>query len=209
MGPVGGGGGGNDSYAILNDAREIDRAIDSVTRNIDQIKSLQQRALDDPDTGRDTKSSQDLRRLNDDTQALTSSLKDRVQKLKGRPGAGDTNNKDQVGRVSRKLQSAIQDLQRADADYRRKLTEQQERQYRIVRPDASEAEVKQACEDPQGMQVFSQAVCHSHAFLPLCSTHANLTCSFSFYNPTAAASPSPPCAPCRAGTRPSRRSSAT
>ena len=162
MGPVGGAGGrpqGGDTYAILNDCKDIDRGIDSVLRNIDQIKYLQQRALDDPDASRDTKSSRDLRALNDDTQALTSALKDRLQKIKNRPEAGETSNRAQVTRVNRKLQDAIQEKQRVDSDFRRKLTEQNERQYRIVRPDASEAEVKEACADPAGMQVFSQAVC--------------------------------------------------
>ena len=165
MGAVGGAGGrpqGGDSYAILNDCRDIDRGIDSVLGNIDRIKYLQQRTLDDPDGSRENKSSRDLRALNDDTQALTSSLKDRIQKIKGRPEAGETSNRGQVNRVQRKLQEAIQDKQKVDADFRRKLQEQNERQYKIVRPDASEAEVKEACADPAGMQVFSQAVGGPH-----------------------------------------------
>ena len=169
MGPVGatgtsGGYGrsqGGDSYAILNDCRDIDRGIDAVLRNIDQIKYLQQRSLDAPDGSRETKNNRELRTLNDDTQALTSSLKDRIQKIKSRPGAGETSNRAQVERVNRKLQEVIKDKQKVDADFRRKLQEQNERQYRIVRPDASEAEVKEATSDPAGMQVFSQAVCHS------------------------------------------------
>ena len=163
MGQVGGAGGpgrrqGGDSYAILNDCQDIDRGIDAVVRNIDQIKYLQQRSLDDPDGSRDTKNNREMRALNDDTQALTSSLKDRIQKIKSRPEAGETSNSAQVTRVNGKLQRAIQEKQKADADFRRKLQEQNERQYRIVRPDASEAEVREACADPAGMQVFSQAV---------------------------------------------------
>ena len=200
MGPVGGRG---DSRAILDDCQDIDRGIDSVLRNIDQIKYLQQRSLDDPDGGRDTKSARDLRSLNDDTQALTAALKDRIQKIKGRPGANETANRGQIGRVQRKLQEAIQTKQKIDSDFRKRLTEQNARQYRIVRPDASEAEVQQASEDPAGMQVFSQAV----SVCPPLFLHI-LTLASSC-KATAAASRSRHFVPFRAATRPSRKSSAT
>ena len=48
-----------------------------------------------------------------------------------------------------------------DSTFRKKLQEQMARQYRIVRPEASEAEVREAVEDTSNQQVFSQALLQS------------------------------------------------
>ena len=72
--------------------------------------------------------------------------------------SGDPRNAPQVGRVDRKLKAAINEYQQNESEFRKKLGAQMERQYRIVRPDASEQEVREAVEDTSNNQVFSQAV---------------------------------------------------
>ncbi|CRK26260.1 hypothetical protein BN1708_014441 [Verticillium longisporum] len=68
---------------------------------------------------------------------------------------------DEVGRVDRRLKQVIQQYQQIESTFRKKTQEQMARQYRIVRPDADESEVRQAVEDPNGGQVFSQALMQS------------------------------------------------
>ena len=80
--------------------------------------------------------------------------------------SGDPRNAPQVGRVDRKLKAAINEYQQNESEFRKKLGAQMERQYRIVRPDASEQEVREAVEDTSNNQVFSQAV-RSPILLPL------------------------------------------
>ena len=147
-----------DPMAILNECREISRGIDSIGRNLERLQLLQQQALDDPDASQNTRTNRELDSLSSETMTLYRSFAGRITKLKQTPGAGDEKNAAQVGSVDRKLKDAIQRYQTVDAEFRKRLQAQMARQYRIVRPDASEAEVREACEDVSSTQVFSQAV---------------------------------------------------
>ena len=134
------------------------RGIDSIGRNLERLQYLQQQSLDDTDASQSTQTNRELDNLSSETMTLYRSFAARIKKLKENPGSGDPKNAAQVGSVDRRLKDAIQRYQTVDADFRKKLQAQMARQYRIVRPDASEAEVREACEDTSSTQVFSQAV---------------------------------------------------
>jgi syntaxin 1B/2/3 len=165
MGRVNGGAynqsAGNDPMAVLNEARAIDQGIDSISKNLERLQYLQRQSLDDPDASQQTKTNRELDTLSSETMTMYRSFTARVKKLKGMPGAGSEQNAAQVGRVDRKLKDAIQRYQTVDAEFRKNLQAQMARQYRIVRPDASESEVREACEDTSSTQVFSQALLQS------------------------------------------------
>ncbi|MCJ1312737.1 Plasma membrane t-SNARE, secretory vesicle fusion [Agyrium rufum] len=164
LGALNGGGGytqGQDSKAILNECREISRGIDSIGQNLERLQYMQQQALDDPDASQNTQTNRSLDALGTETMSLYRSFAARIKKLKQTPGAGDSMNAAQVGSVDRKLKEAIQRYQTVDAEFRKKLQAQMARQYKIVRPDASDAEVREACEDVTSTQVFSQALLQS------------------------------------------------
>ena len=147
-----------DPYAILNECRDIDHGIDSIERNLQRLQFLQQRSLDDPDASQNTATNRELDAMSAETMTLYRSFASRIQKIKSQKESGTQQNAPQVGRVDRKLKDAIQKYQTVDAEFRRKLQAQLARQYRIVRPDANESEVREACEDTTSTQVFSQAV---------------------------------------------------
>lgn len=151
---------GRDPNAILNECREIDRGVDSIERNLERLRFLQQRAIDDTDASQNTTTNRELDALSSETMTLYRNFGHRLKVIKGIKESGDPRNSPQVGRVDRKLKTAINDYQQVDSEFRKKLSAQMERQYRIVRPDASDAEVREAIEDTSNNQVFSQAVCH-------------------------------------------------
>ena len=159
MTAMNGAAGGRDPNAVLNECREIDRGIDSIERNIERLRFLQQRAIDDVDASQNTATNRELDALSSETMTLYRNFGHRLKTVKGMKESGDPRNSPQVGRVDRKLKNAINEYQQVDSDFRKKLSEQMARQYRIVRPDASEAEVREAIEDTSNNQVFSQAVC--------------------------------------------------
>jgi syntaxin 1B/2/3 len=79
--------------------------------------------------------------------------------VKSVPEGRQPRNSAQVGRVERRLKEANQEYQQVEAGFRKKTQDQMARQYRIVRPNASEAEVRAAVEDTSGnAQVFQQAL---------------------------------------------------
>lgn len=186
--------------AILNECREVDRGIDSIGRNLERLQLLQQQALDDPDASQNTRTNRELDALSTETMTLYRSFAGRVKKIKQTPGAGDEKNAAQVGRVDRKLKDAIQRYQTVDAEFRKKLQAQMARQYRIVRPDASEAEVREACEDVSSTQVFSQAVS-----LPPTSCRVSADHLHSFSKVIVVVNPNPLYGLYRVDTRLSRR----
>lgn len=169
MGPVNGRTGGaysatpgRDPNAILNECRDIERSIDEIGGNVKRVGALQQRALDDPDASQGTQTNRELDKLTSITIAAYHSLGERLKVIKQKPESGDPRNKAQVGLVDRKLKQAITEYRGMDATFSKKLAHQMERQFRIVRPDASEQEVREAVQDTSNTQVFSQALMTSN-----------------------------------------------
>jgi syntaxin 1B/2/3 len=151
----------NDPNYILNECREIDRGIDSIKASLDNLAALQQRALDDPDSSVQSSTNRQLDASSSQTMTMYRNFAARIKALKQQPESGSPKNAPQVGKIDRKLKSAIQEYQSMDSAFRKKLQEQMARQYRIVRPEASEQEVRDAVEDTSNQQVFSQALLQS------------------------------------------------
>lgn len=149
----------SDPNAILNECREIDRAIDSIDLSLKDLKQTQTNLLNNPDAKSD-KTKLDEKAT--ETTAMCRSLAGRIKAIKMKPESGSPKNAPQVGKVDRRLQAVVMAYRTMDADYQGRLREQMARQYRIVRPEASEAEVRRAVEDNTEQQVFSQALMQSN-----------------------------------------------
>lgn len=147
-----------DPNAILNECRDIDRGIDSIERNLERLRFLQTRAIDDPDASQGTQTNREIDALSSETMTLYRNFGARIKAIKQQRESGEPRNKPQVGKVDRKLKSAINEYQQIESDFRKKLSEQMARQYRIVKPEATDEEVRAAIEDTSNNQVFSQAV---------------------------------------------------
>lgn len=152
---------GGDPNGILNECRNIDRGIDDVERSLSQLRMFHQRALDDADSFSSSTANRQLDSLSSETMALYRSLTERVRTVKSNPDSRTPKNNPQVSRVDRRLKAAIQQYQQVESQFRKRTQEQMARQYRIVRPNASEDEVRAAVEDTSGGQVFSQALMQS------------------------------------------------
>ena len=150
-----------DPNAILNECRDIDLGVDQIERNLEQLRMLQQRTLDDADSSATSVTNRQLDSLSSETMADYRTLTDRVRLVKSNAEARSPKNSPQIGRVDRRLKSAIQQYQQVESQFRKRTQDQMARQYRIVRPDASEQEVRAAVEDTSGGQVFSQALMQS------------------------------------------------
>jgi len=151
----------SDPNAILNECREIDKGIDAIEDSLQTLKSLQQRSLDDPDSSVNSQTNRQLDTMSSETMTMYRNFAGRIKAIKQQPESGSPKNAPQLGKVDRRLKGAINSYQRVDADFRKKLQEQMARQYRIVRPEASEQEVREAVEDTSNQQVFSQALLQS------------------------------------------------
>ncbi|GJD02610.1 SNARE domain-containing protein [Colletotrichum higginsianum] len=154
--------GQSDPNAILNECRSIDQGIDQIEANLNQLRMLQERTLTDADTSASSSTARQLDALSSETMTMYRSLTDRVRTVKSSPDGQTPRNSPQVGRVDRRLKGAIQQYQQVESAFRKRTQDQMARQYRIVRPDADEREVREAVEDAgAGAQIFQQAVMQS------------------------------------------------
>jgi syntaxin 1B/2/3 len=158
-GAAAGAAGGRGPDHILNECRAIDRAIDDIEQELQRLDGVQQRYLADTNTSRESPLGREVDRLSQNIMTEYRGLVDRVRNIKSDRESGNPRNAPQVGKVDRRLKTTINRSQQLERDFRRRAQEQIARQYRIVRPDASDAEVQEAVEDTSNQQVFSQAVC--------------------------------------------------
>ena len=149
---------GNDPNRLLNEVRAIDQAIDKLESDIQRLKVMHDRSIQDTNADPKSPVQKEVDRLSGALIRDYTSLTSRVTNLKSDPQSGNPRNAPQIGKVNRRLKSMVQTYQRADSDYRAGIKENIARQYRIVRPDASDAEVREATEDTSNTQIFSQAV---------------------------------------------------
>ncbi|KAJ8115716.1 hypothetical protein ONZ43_g4605 [Nemania bipapillata] len=147
--------------SALDEISDINRGIDTIDRNLEQLRMLQQRSLDDADSSASSNTNRQLDQLSSETMAQYRSLTERVRQLKSKP-ENQQRFSQQVRRVDTRLKDAIRAYQQVESSFRKKTEEQMARQYRIVRPDATEAEVRAAVEDQTGGQVFQQALMQSN-----------------------------------------------
>ena len=147
--------------AILNECREIDRGVDQIEQNLEQLRMLQKRTLDDADASASSSANRQLDSLSAETMAHYRTLTERIRQVKSNPDSRTPKNNPQVGRVDRRLKGAITQYQQVESSFRKRTEEQMARQFRIIRPDASEQEVRRAIEDTHGGQVFQQALMQS------------------------------------------------
>ncbi|KAG5935201.1 hypothetical protein E4U53_000490 [Claviceps sorghi] len=146
---------------ILDECSGIDNGINQVEHNLEKLRMLQQRSLDDADSSAASAVNRQLDSLSTDTMALYRGLTERVRALKSKPPQQIAQYRGQVDRIDRRLKSAIQQYQQIESQFRKRTQEQMKRQYRIVRPDASEEEVKAVVEDTNNNQMFAQALMQS------------------------------------------------
>jgi len=145
-----------DPNAILNDCRAVARAIDDLENRLDELKRMQRNFVGGTGT-----SNRDVDNLSADIMSGYRGLGDRVRRIKSQPEASNARNKAQVDALDRRIRKAIQHYQTQESQFRKEVQEQQRRQYLIVRPDASEAEIREATEAGGDTQIFQQALLNS------------------------------------------------
>lgn len=134
--------------------------------NIQEIASLHQRALSSPDSN----SSAQLENLVTQTQLKNTQIRDQIKyleldALKTQDGTKSVKAR-QAKQLKTEFEKSLKDYQQEEVAYRQRYREQIARQYRIVNPEASEAEVQEASEMDWGSEgVFQTAVS-----FPGCST---------------------------------------
>lgn len=145
---------------FLSSVDAIRRSISELTTHITQIGTLHQRALTDPDPS----STAALESLVTQTQILNTQIRDRIKALEvdaARTPSASPDKRTKQGQVKTLkagFERELQNYQQEERTYRQRYREQIERQYRIVNPDATDAEIDEARDADWGEGVFQTAV---------------------------------------------------
>jgi len=162
----GSGYGGDDMSAFYSEISSIQDEIKQFNANVQEISDLHLRSLNNMDDNIVKRNAAQQEALVEDTSALSAVLKRRIKALERQPGSGRDGQirKQQTGLVKSKFVEAIQNYQEVERQYRQKYKQRMERQFRIVKPDATPEEVKAVVDDDQGAQIFSQALLNSNRY---------------------------------------------
>ncbi|KAI0093542.1 t-SNARE [Irpex rosettiformis] len=151
---------------FYSEISSIQDSLKTYNDNVARISDLHNRSLNNTDDAAAARLTQQLEELVADTSALSSVLKRRIKALERQGGGGRDGQikKQQTGLVKQKFVEAIQNYQTAEQQYRTKYKQRLERQFKIVKPDATPDEVKAVVNDDSGGQVFSQALMNSNRY---------------------------------------------
>ncbi|KAK9484393.1 t-SNARE [Lipomyces starkeyi] len=153
--------GQDDMNVFFSEIDSIKNAISQFDNNVARIESLHNRSLNEIDTEQDQWNQKQIDSLVAETSQISNALKYKIKSLEGK-SRSDSTKRVQVDAVKRTFMDSIQRYQSVEASYGMKYKQRAERQYRIVRPDATDDEVRQAIEDTSGSQIFSQALLNSN-----------------------------------------------
>ncbi|TKX23493.1 syntaxin-like protein 2 [Elsinoe australis] len=150
--------------SILSNADFLSRVeaakadIRTLSSQVSSIASAHQRTLSSPDST----SSSALEAQITQTQVLNTSIKDQIKFLErdaAQQGNSNAIKNSQVGQLKSSFKKQLEEYRSEEASYERRYREQIARQYRIVNPDASEDEVREAQDADWGSEgVFQTAL---------------------------------------------------
>jgi len=157
---------GDGMAAFYSEISSLQDSLRTFNDNVARIGDLHSRSLNNMDDSAAQRNASQLDELVQDTSALSANLKRRIKDLERQGGSGRDGQirKQQTALVKSKFVEAIQHYQTVEQQYRTKYKQRMERQFKIVKPDATPEEVRAVINDEQGGQIFSQALLTSNRY---------------------------------------------
>lgn len=153
-----GGGGGGGDQSFYNDIDSISESIAAYEAKVRDISDAHNRSLAAVGQQDDEKQ---MNRLMDEASGMSRQIRDSIKGLERKGGSGGMR-RQQIGVIKEKFKKAIQEYQTVETRYRQRTKDRLTRQYKLVKPDASDQEVQEYVNDDQGGGVFQQALMSSN-----------------------------------------------
>ncbi|KAI9570495.1 t-SNARE [Boletus coccyginus] len=162
----GGADAGDTMAAFYAEISSLQDSLKTFNANVARIDEFHSRSLNNADDVAVQRNAAQLAELVEETSALSTTLKRRIQGLERQPGSGRDGQirKQQTAFIKSKFVDAIQNYQQVEQQYRQKYKQRMERQFKIVKPDATPEEVRAVVNDDSGGQIFSQALMNSNRY---------------------------------------------
>ncbi|OAX43584.1 t-SNARE [Rhizopogon vinicolor AM-OR11-026] len=150
--------------AFYAETSAIQDSIQQFDANVTRIADLHSRSLNALDDAATQANIAQLDSLTNETRQLSNGLANRIQALERPAGAGQDAQirKNRIDFVRTKFMTTLQRYQDVERQYRQQYRQRVERQFKIVKPDATPDEVAAVVNDDQGGgQIFAQALTSS------------------------------------------------
>nr|VWO98777.1 Sphingosine-1-phosphate lyase [Ganoderma boninense] len=160
--PADGNGSADAMANFYNQVTAVQGDIALFNNNVSRIATLHSRTLEITDEATSSQSSAELDELVGKTRQLSNDLKEKIQSLSSFPVTRPQDQairKNQTSLLRQKFVEVLQAYQGVEREYRQKYRQRVERQFKIVKPDASPEEIAAVVNDTgSGNQIFTQAV---------------------------------------------------
>ncbi|KAF9982319.1 Plasma membrane t-SNARE, secretory vesicle fusion [Mortierella antarctica] len=156
----------SDMNAFFSEVTSIQNDIAIVERNISQIEELHNISLNSVSSEEQTVHiTRQLDQITQDTTQLSNRIKKRIKdielaNLRQRNSPDIQIRNTQAGTLKEKFMNTLRRFQSSESEARKKYKERMERQIKIVKPEATQAEVQQIVES-DNQQIFAQSVLQS------------------------------------------------
>ncbi|EJD53089.1 syntaxin-like protein [Auricularia subglabra TFB-10046 SS5] len=156
-------GGARSMEAFYDEISSIQETIRTFNANVLKISELHTRSLNSMDESAAKRVGGQLEELMEETSALSAELKQRIKALERQGGSGPDGQAraTQTAFVKSKFVESIQGYQQVEREYRSKYKQRIERQFKIVKPDATPEEL-QAVVESDDAQIFTQDLMNSN-----------------------------------------------
>ncbi|KAL7008051.1 hypothetical protein EMMF5_002233 [Cystobasidiomycetes sp. EMM_F5] len=163
-------GPGANQQAFFGEIDLIANSLQQLKNNITQIDTLHNTVLNSTtNEARQEAAQRDLEQMTAETSKMTNSIKLRIKNLselndkqQHTLSPSDLNTQRmQVAALKQRFMNYIQEYREVEQKSRDKYRARMERQYKIVKPDATQEEIKYAMDTDQGSQVFASALTQS------------------------------------------------
>jgi len=150
-------GGATDMNSFYSEVSAVQDALGAYNRNVSRISDLHARALNNMD---DQAVSRELESTIAETRKMSNDLKKKIKALQAKGGDSRDGQarRQQAALLKEKFQTAIQNYQQVEQKHRNAHKQRMERQYRIVKPDATQEEVRAVVNGDPGAGIFQQAL---------------------------------------------------
>ncbi|KAK7205497.1 t-SNARE [Myxozyma melibiosi] len=143
------------------DVDELKQGIVVFEANTAKVEGMQRQMLDSiADPTESTALQREIDSLTARSASMARQLKDNIRSLESR-SMRDSTKALQVGALKKMFLDSLQNYHMTESSFRQRLRANVERQLRIIEPDASEAEIRDAVDNGGATQVFSQALLSS------------------------------------------------
>lgn len=157
--------GEDDFVSFMNEINDINDSLDQYSNMVNLINNKQRSMLHELDLNEEDAdfSAKQVDALISEANSLQNDLKVRIKNVQTQAAtAHDTHKSEQAESCRKRFLEVIQEYRVVEADNREHNRAQAERQYRIIKPDADEEELRAVVEDGNSQQYFQQALLQSN-----------------------------------------------